>query len=257
MRAIPLLFSLFVFGTVGCVQYHYSPNTVHTPYITQKGDGMLSAGIGGNPYTLNANFHLSYSPLKHATVMFNYFHTHSSFNNSNFESGNFLGGPVYQQTTKGYLMEGAAGVYTPLGFGTAACYAGWGQGRMLNNYGIDRYADLQLRRFFIQPTFTFKNDWLRLGMAMRVVRLSFPSGDIDYRIDPSDIDILKRIEKDAPIWFPELGGNFGIHFKPVTISANMVLIASRPAADYGFDISNWGIGITFELQEMFKKKGGK
>jgi hypothetical protein len=43
----------------------------------------------------------------------------------------------------------------------------------------------------------------------------------------------------------------------------MVLVVSGPANDFGYDSSNFGLGITFELQEMFKKnkspqkKGGK
>ncbi len=91
-------------------------------------------------------------------------------------------------------------------------------------------------------------------MGVRLVRLHFPSGSVDYRIEPEDIAVIKRLEKETPFWFPEIGGNIGVHFKPVTISANMVLILSKPAADYGFDASNIGLGLTFELQELFKKR---
>jgi hypothetical protein len=151
----------------------------------------------------------------------------------------------------------------PIAFGTGALYAGWGRGHMRNDYGIQRIADLGIQRFFIQPTFTFKNDWFRLGMGVRLVGLNYPTGDIDYRIEPSDIEGIRRLETDSPFWFPEIGGNIGIHFKPVTVSAGMVLVVSGPANDFGYDSSNFGLGITFELQEMFKKnkapqkKGGK
>jgi hypothetical protein len=249
MRTLLLLFiSLIFFGT-GCVHYYYAPNSLQTPYIEKKGDGVVTAAISGNPRTLNGDFHASYSPIKQGTVMLNYFHTRNSFENTNFFSG-----PTYVQSSVGYLVEAAVGGYRPIAFGTGALYMGWGLGEMQNNYGIDRIADIRLQRFFVQPTFTFKTDWFRLGMGMRLVRLSFPSGNIDYRIEPSDIQVIQNLDKNSPFWFPEFGGNLGFHFKPVTISLNLVLLASQSASEYGFDSSNMGLGISIELQELFKKK---
>lgn len=252
MRVITLVCAIFLLFAVGCSQYHYSPNFVQTPYIEKKGDGVVSAGASGSPTAINGDFHVSYSPIKHGTVMLNYFRAKTSFENTNF-----FGGPSYVQSAKGYLVEAAAGGYMPFSFGTGALYVGWGQGQMRNDYGIGRVAELGLQRFFVQPTFTFKNDWFRLGMGMRLVRLSFPTGDIDYRIEPSDIQIIQRLENESPFWFPEFGGNVGVHFKPVTLFASLVLVASKRASDFGFDGSNIGVGVSFELQEMFKKRQKK
>lgn len=249
MRPHHLLLAALLLSSFGCVQYHYSPNFVQTPFLDQKGQGMISAGVSGSPTSINGDFHVSYSPVKHGTVMVNFFKNHSSYETSDFFGGNF-----YRQTANGYLLEGAVGGYTSLGFGTGALYAGWGQGSMHNDYGIQRYADLRLQRFFIQPTYTFKNDWFRLGMGLRLVRLSYPSGEIDSRIDGNDLEIIHRLENETPIWFPELGGNIGVHFKPITITASLVIIASRPAVDYGLDASNIGLGITYELEHLGKKR---
>ncbi|MFN0037231.1 MAG: hypothetical protein ACKVUS_19405 [Saprospiraceae bacterium] len=250
MRTISLLVAPFLLFAFGCVQYHYSPNFVQTPYIGDKGDGTVTAGIGGGPKTLNGDFHASYSPVKYGTVMLNYFHTHSSF-----EDPNFFGPPTYKESIKGYLVEGGVGTYAPFAFGTGALYAGWGQGRMRNDYGIGRIALLQFQRFFVQPTLTFKNDWFRIGMGLRLVRLSFPAGDVDYRIEPHDLEVIQRLERESPFWFSELGGNIGVHFKPVTLSGHLVLLMAKPSDDYGFDGSNMGVSISFDLQEMFKKRG--
>lgn len=252
MRPLTIILGAFLLFSVGCVQYHYTPNLIQTPAIEQKGDAMVSASIGGSPVALNGDFHASFSPIKHGALMLNYFR-----NSSSFENTNFFGGPTYIQGSKGYLLEGALGGYTSMGFGTGALYVGWGQGQMKNDYGANRIADLRLQRFFIQPTFTFKNDWFRLGMGLRLVRLSFPSGDIDYRIEPSDIESIKRLENDTPFWFPEIGGNIGIHFKPVTVTAGAVLLVSQSASDFGFDNSNIGLGLSFELHELFKNKPKK
>lgn len=252
MRKTIIPFAIFLLFSVGCVQYHYSPNFVQTPFAAKKGEGAVSAAVSGSPTSINGDFHASYSPVKHGTVMLNYFRARSSV-----ETANFFGSPTYLQSTKGHFLEGAVGGYAPFSFGTAAIYVGWGKGQMRNDYGIQRIAELGLRRFFVQPTFTFKNDWLRLGMGLRFVRLSFPTGDVDYRIEPSDIEVIQRLERESPLWFPELGGNIGVYFKPVTITGSLVFIASPLASEFGFDRSNVGIGISLELQELFKKQEKK
>jgi len=248
MRSVTLALFACLLLAASCSQYHYSPNFVQTPYIEKKGDGVITAAVSGSPVSINGDFHVSYSPVKHGILMLNYFR-----NRSSFENQNFFGGPTLIQSARGQLIEGAAGTYRPLAFGTGAVYVGYGQGKMRNDYGIQRIANLRLQRFFIQPTFTFKNDWFRFGVGVRVVRLNYPSGNIDYRIEPSDIAIIQRLESESPFWFPEFGGNIGVHFKPVTFSANLVIVASSRASDYGFDGSNAGVGISVELQELFKK----
>ncbi len=249
MRFIVLFFANFLFLAVGCVQYHYTPNLVHTPFLQKKGDLTVSAAVGGGPVTLNGDFHASYSPVKYGVVVLNYFHTRTKFE----EPSLLVNSPSFSQSTKGYILEGALGVYKHHGYGTGALYVGWGQGQMRNNFGIGRIAELQLRRFFIQPTFTFQYEWFRLGMGLRIVRLNYPSGQVDYRIDPPDIEVIQKLEQATPLWFPEWGSNIGVHFAPVTITADVVVMPSRYGVDYGFDTANLGLSVSFELQELFKK----
>lgn len=209
---------------------------------------MIAASFGGSPVTLRGDFHASYSPIKYGTVMLNYFRTRTNFNDSDF-----FNGTNYLKQTQGDLFEGAAGAYLPLAFGTGALYLGYGQGRMRNDFGLDRIADLRLQRLFVQPTFTFKSDWFRLGMALRIVRLNFPSGEIDYRIEQEDLRVIQRLEQNSPFWFPEIGGNIGIHFKPITITANLILVGTKNAVEYGIDPMNFGLGIIYEIQAKTKR----
>jgi hypothetical protein len=235
-----------------CVQYHYSPNFVPTPHLEQKGEATVRAAINGGPTAIGGDLHAAWSPVKHGTVMVNYYQRQSRF-----EDFNFIGGTNYENRSKGFLMEGAVGGYVPFSFGMGALYAGGGYGRTKNDYGIGRIAELSLSRLFIQPTFTFKNDWFRIGMGMRVIMLSFPKGEIDYRIDTDDIYVLQRLERQSPFIFPELGGNIGIHFKPVTLSGHLVLVPSQRALDYGFDSSNIGISLGLDLHELGGNGKGK
>ena len=64
----------------------------------------MTAAASGSPVSINGDFHASYSPIKHGTVMVNYFRARSSF-----EDVNFFSGPTYVQSAKGYLVEAAAG----------------------------------------------------------------------------------------------------------------------------------------------------
>ncbi|HAD13617.1 MAG TPA: hypothetical protein DCF33_14420, partial [Saprospirales bacterium] len=158
------------------------------------------------------------------------------------------------------LVEAAAGGYFPLSFGTCAIYAGGGIGRARNDYGIQRIAKINHNRWFVQPSFTFKNDWFRIGMGMRLILINFPSGNIDYRIEPEDIAVIQGLENDSPFIFPEFGGNMGIRINPVTISAHLVVLPAPRALEYNFDGSNFGVGLSLDLHELGKKQkkaGGK
>lgn len=235
-----------------CVQYHYSPNFVPTPHLEQKGEATVRAAVSGGPTSLGGDFHAAWSPVKHGTVMVNYYRRHARF-----EDFDFIGGANYENVSKGFLLEGALGGYVPFSFGMGSLYAGGGYGRTMNDYGNGRIAELSLNRLFIQPTFTFKNDWFKIGMGMRVIMLSFPSGEIDYRIDTDDIEVLQRLERQSPFIFPELGGDIGVYFKPVTLSGHLVLVPSQRALEYGFDSSNVGISLGLDLHELGGKKKTK
>lgn len=236
----------------GCTHYHYSPNYLQTPYISQKNEGLATAAIGGGPTTLNIDFQAAYSPIQHGTVFVNYHRTRAAF-----ERYSFLSTTSYQQKAKGHLLEAGIGAYRSLFWGTGAIYAGFGGGEMHNDYGIQRYADLQMNRFFIQPTITFKNDWFRLGMGIKIVRLNYTRGNIDYRIEPSDIDVIERLEGKSPLWFPEIGGNIGFHFRPVTFYASLVMVLSSQSYEYGLDGANLGVGLTYEFRGKTAKKPAK
>ena len=245
-RFIPLL------CLCSCVQYHYSPNFVQTPYLDSKGDGQVTAAVSGGPVTVNGDFHASYSPVKYGTVMLNSFHYLTRYTDQTF-----FGAPSRQHSTKGYFLEGAIGGYIPFEYTTAAIYTGWGFGHLENDYDLGRVANFSLQRFFVQPTMTFKIDWFRLGMGLRLVSLHLPSGYVDQRIDQLDIQKIQNIEHDSPIWFPEVGGNIGFQLKPITFTGNCVLVAPNIAGKYGFRSSSLGLAISLELEDLFKKKEKK
>lgn len=245
----PLMLLSSMFLTDACVQYHYSPNFLQTPYVDSKGDGQVTAAVSGGPVTANGDFHASYSPIKHGTVMLNSFHYITRYTNQTF-----FGAPSEQYSTKGYFLEGAIGGYIPFEYTTAAIYTGWGFGHLENDYDLGRVANFSLQRFFVQPTMTFKIDWFRLGLGLRLVSLHVPSGFVDQRIDQLEIQKIQNIEQDSPIWFPEVGGNIGFHLEPITFTGNCVLVAPNVVGKYGFRSSSVGLALSIELEDLFKTK---
>ena len=253
MRNLFLLSCTLVWLLTSCNNhYHYSPNTLHIPYASEQGQGAVTALLGGDPNTLSGEVKLAYSPIKHGTVMLNYFGVRSDFREYNFFTNQFSSNQI-----RGQFLEIGGGGYIPSFFGTAALYAGGGMGYMNNEYGLARYSKLRLNRLFMQPTFTFKNDWLRLGMGVRVVCLNFPSGDVDYAIDQINIDQILRLEKEGPFWLAEFGGNIGFYFHGITFTANALLAPAPYVYDYGFDPFNVNIGLSYEFSVRDKKKKGK
>jgi hypothetical protein len=250
MRSATLLFALSSFAA-SCTHYYYSPNLVNTPHFERKHDASISANVGGGVDALNANFQLAYSPFKHGTVMLNYFNYRSRFENTNFFSG-----PTYQEANRGSFFEVAAGAYKPELFAgmNMAIYAGWGQGNIQNDYGLSRYAALQYQRAFLQPTMTFKNDWAFVGFGFRLAHIRFTSGNIDYRIEPHDLEEIQKIEYESPFLIPEGGLNVGFNLKPVLLHGSLVLSNLTSQSDVYFKRVNLNIGITLTLHEMFQKK---
>jgi hypothetical protein len=250
MRSAILLFALSSLAT-SCTHYYYSPNLLNTPHFERKHDASIAANIGGGVDALSTNVQLAYSPVKHATVMLNYFQYRGRFENTNF-----FGGPTYQEGTKGDFFEAAVGAYKPELFAgmNMAIYAGWGQGNIRNDYGLFRYAQLQYQRTFLQPTMTFKNDWAFVGIGLRLVHLRFTSGNIDYRIEPYDLEEIRAIEYQSPFLIPEGGLNVGFNLRPVVLHGSLVLSNLASQSDVYFKRVNLNVGITFVLHEMFQKK---
>jgi hypothetical protein len=227
-----------------CSQQHYSPNIIYTPVAEKKGDATVSAALMGGENSFSGNFHASYSPMNHGLLMVNHYRTRASFTEQNF----FVFPPP-EPTTQSYKIqftEGCVGAYKPISFGIGTIMAGWGAGTTQNDYGYERLANLRFNRFFVQPSFSFKNNWFRIGMGLRLVRLSFTSGEVDYRIEPTDITYIKNLETNSPIWFPEVGGNIGLTMKNVTVFGSMVL-NQLADADYTVGRVNMALGLNVDL----------
>lgn len=238
-----------ILSLLNCSQQHYSPNIIYTPVVEKKGDVTVSAALIGGENTLSGHFHASYSPLNHGLLMVNHYRTSAAFHNSSTIF--FPPSEPFTQSYKIQLTEGCIGAYRPISFGIGTIMAGWGMGTTLNDYGQTRLANLKFSRVFVQPSLGFKNSWFRIGMGLRLVRLHFISGQVDYRIEPHDITYIRNLETQTPIWFPEVGGNIGLTMKNATIFGSVVL-NQYGKSNYAFGRVNIALGVNIDINAASK-----
>lgn len=230
------------FLATGCVHKYYAPNTLHIPTLQKRHDASLGAGyisgVGHSGYEIKS----VYSPFPHTAVMLNHFDLRQKLE---YKEG----------SSKIRLTEGAIGGYMPFRDGSFSVFTGYGMGDSRHDYGNEAYARLAVRRLFFQPSLTLQSDFFNFGMGIRIMHLNFPSGDIDYRISSTvegqaEIEIIKKIERDAPFWLTEFGAQLAIRLKPCVFGMYGVLSLHDYSAAYQFDGTSIGMNISLNLHEI-------
>jgi hypothetical protein len=227
---------------------------VQTPFIAQKNEATALVSLGGLPYATNIDVQAAYNPVKHVTLMANYFRMYNKFSGSNLNETT--------EVNKLQYLEGGIGGWVPfedehLRLGVIL---GLGNGRVNNKYEAFRYTKLRYTRAFLQPTFIYLSEYFSFGFGTRLAHLSYKSGDIDASIPAEELDYLVQIEERNPFFLIESGINIGAHLKPVTWSLSIVrggMSSSDNYTSYRFDLTNISMGLSLDLHGLKKKQKGK
>jgi hypothetical protein len=154
-------------------------------------------------------------------------------------------------------MELAVGAYQALERGSASVFAGVGQGRLYNSYMGDNFSRFTVRRYFVQPALAYRDKSVQMGVALRLSRLSYPKGESSFDIEQNELDAIRKIEKEAPFFVPELGLSGGIAFSPFAVLLNITSVFPEMAGLH-FSRFNGNLMLTFDFGEATKKyKAGK
>lgn len=221
--------------------YNYAPNMLNIPCLKEQGDFNLNIGWGRGIVFQALEVQTTYSPLPHFAVMANYFGPRNKSARDKFEIG-----------TDFYLWEVGIGAYEKTPKGSASIFAGYGSGSLFSNFGGDRTADFDLQRLFIQPALSYRSNLFQAGLALRLSRVYYQSGVIAYSIDQQYLQYFKQIEKDSPLFLPELGIQIGMRIKPVTLSLNIATIFPDTEL-WDFNRLNSGLSIGLDLGLRKKK----
>jgi hypothetical protein len=234
---------LFLFVLLGILPfglraqiYNYAPNSVNIPFLQKKGDASVSLGWGrGNNSFQSLELGAAYSPLPHLAVMANYFGA--------------LDKQVRNQSTigtNGYLVEAAIGAFEARSRRSASLFAGYGIGHLFSNFGSEETSKFDIHRIFIQPGLAYRSKHFRAGLALRISRLMYRNGVISFSIDPQYLSAIQNIEKDGPLFLPELGLSAGMYLKPVTLNLNITSIFPN-TDDWNFVRLNTALSVLVEI----------
>lgn len=197
------------FGQSSDSYYYYAPNTVYIPVLQNKKDGQIGAGYSWGPKNKAFEAMGVYSPVRHAALMVSFYAS-----GSNSIKRDELG-------TKFNFSDASLGTYQIFDGGSISLFAGVGQGRLLNNYGNEKFSRFTIRRWFLQPTIAFIGKNYRGGMALRLSRLEYPAGESSYDINGIDLFAIQKIEKESPFFLPELGLSGSVAMQPFFVSMNI------------------------------------
>jgi hypothetical protein len=225
--------------------YNYAPNTIQIPNLTQKGDLIFSAGLSRGQSFSGYDLQGVYSPVKNFAVLANYFDAGSN----NLIKDSKVG-------TKIRFGEIGLAAYQKVAKGSVSLLAGYGIGKVFNQFALLRQSNLPLSRWFIQPSLSYQDTYFRGALALRLTRLFYGKGSIDYSIDDYHLKAIQQIEDNAPFFQPEIGLSGGFRFKPVWI--NLTISAIYPNTD-GLNFSRYNIDISamLNLREVGHRKTKK
>jgi hypothetical protein len=242
------LFCILIGFFTACTHYHYAPNTMHTPYLSNKNDLIVSGGLGGGDEYNSWDLQATYSPIKHLGINVKYFNARSSnADNNTSEWG------------KGRMAEAGAGYYYQSGVVSSGVWASFAKGHARNHFGNEIFTRLDFSRISIQPTLTIRGRYFEGGVAARLSQLRFlNSSTIDARLGSKpeqvdELDKIMRIEKKSPIFLPEISLNFGARYEMIHFYVNLTTLNSTQAESLGFASSCLTFGAALDVHQIWQK----
>lgn len=239
------LFLLLFWTQTSFAQLNYAPNNIHIPALNKRYDGDVVLGISQGSSFQGFEIQGCFAPVKHLVIAAHYL---ASGNNGNITPNSF--GAKYR------FQEAAIGFYQPIRNGSFTLLSGFGGGKVTNAFGQDRYSKLYLNRFFLQPGIHIRKGLLTTAGAIRLHYLSFPSGQANFAIDENNLYAIKALEKESPLFVPELGMQSGIYLRPFHISLNFNAIFAE-LDDLDFSLFNIGLFVGIDLGELTPEKSKK
>lgn len=205
-----LFFFLLIPASTRAQHYYFAPNTIYTPNLSEQHDADISIGRGKGENFKAFELKAAYSPVNHFAVVYNYFRAGSPDVKKMAATGAMSG-----------LSEFGVCAYQALPHVIASITAGYGRGQVNNHYISDMDTKFKIDRWYVQPAIQYRDNYFEAGLSLRMSRLSYFQGDVDYAINTSELIAIRSIEASAPLLLPELGLSGALRLNPV--SFKMVL----------------------------------
>lgn len=186
---LPCLFSVLT-----AQHFYYAPNSTFLPGISEKHDAGVQIARSWGPIFNAWELQAAYSPVNHLAVVVSYFDN----GGKNVMNGSDIG-------TRFHFPEAGLCAYRNIQRGTASIYAAYGQSTILNFYEKSVFTEVSMQRWFVQPSLEYRDAFTRAGLMLRLSRVTYTKGQIDFVIPENELIALRAIEKNSSFFLPELG----------------------------------------------------
>lgn len=232
-----------------CTHYYYTPNTLNVPNLRERHDATISVGYYyGDTDVEGFELKSVYSPSKNIGLMLNHLHIKKAT------------GEHAEDWGRGRLTELGFGGYWPVGLFSLSVFGGYGRGLSEHSFLSQNQmgarepmlAKLAFEQWFVQPNITFQWDWFQLGIAAKRQRLRYTKGDIDHRLNPADLNPIRRIEQQRYFDVWQLGYSLTLNLRLVVLNIDASRVFS-PDDWSSFRLNETGInlGMGFNIDEFF------
>ena len=185
---VNLVFIFLLMLSASCTTY-YKPNAVHSPMLKQKGDGHVTAAIGGSGTGLG-NLQLAYAVTDHFALMTDgmIHYRKGTYQNSSYPDK----GTVVTNIYSGNLGVGYFEKFGKSGKQLIQLYGGGGYGKsysQLFDYNpADRNVSAEFYNVFVQPGIVFTKQSIDFAVDTRInyVSLYNFNGDFEGYYNGSD-----------------------------------------------------------------------
>jgi len=241
----------------------YTPNTMHIPMLSGKGQGTVSAGFTKNAHNSGWEAQAVYSPLPHLGLLVNHFDLHySGYTFTDFSQ--FFYETEYAGKTR--LTEGAIGGYFQTGPQKEyllSLFGGYGKGRTENRYfpppdfpsGETFNSKWNYQRWFIQPALGMKYRRFQVGTGLRFVWVDYFDGDINSRVGIQETQRIELLDTNSPLVLTEIAWSFGWYFRPMVVSLNSTAVVRGKNSIRELNLASNFVSLTvgLNLHELKKR----
>lgn len=231
--------------TVSAQHYYYVPNSINMPVLKKPNNAGVSFGFGSGGGINTTELQSYYSPRKSVAVMFNYMGARDrSLLGNNHQGMNF------------HLYEIGAGLYEVQSHGSASLWGGIGLANAYNYFALEKAANLNLVRGFLQSDIHYQDKFFQTGIGLRLSRVKYSKGRVAVDIPADDLAAIVKIEEQSAFFLPELSVNAGVRFSPVTFSVQFTAVYRR-TDNYKFAHVNSSASLLIALADVRPKRSKK
>jgi hypothetical protein len=200
----------------------YSPNTLNTPNLKEKGDLHVGGHVGNG-----LNGQAAYAVTDHIGVMANYMHLKSKAESETSDD----------REGTGKLFETGLGYFIRCGESNVSeFYSGYGLGNVsitkTSPQNVIKTLKVNGSKFFIQPGWVYSKRFFEVGLNARMSFVKFSNLQTTYTKDDLQIDDFEDIT--TPTW---------IFLEPaVTIRAGLEKIKFQLQIGHSFKLNDKNLG---------------